>query len=186
VNPGVRVILLLACWALWFAPFAFQRKPGTQAAAHIDSRARWGIALEAGGFFVANTHGPEFWNSPLEPWRAFIGVLLALLATAVAWSAVRNLGRQWRVDAGLNANHELVQTGAYRFVRHPIYASMFAMLLTSLALVGTLPGWPVALVLFAIGTEIRVRVEDRLLRERFGEKFLEWRRRVPAYVPFVR
>jgi protein-S-isoprenylcysteine O-methyltransferase Ste14 len=41
-------------------------------------------------------------------------------------------------------------------------------------------------VLFIAGTEIRVRTEDRLLESRFGERFLQYRKRVWAYVPFVR
>jgi protein-S-isoprenylcysteine O-methyltransferase Ste14 len=41
-------------------------------------------------------------------------------------------------------------------------------------------------VLFLAGTEIRVRVEDALLYERFGERFAEWQKAVPAYLPFVR
>jgi protein-S-isoprenylcysteine O-methyltransferase Ste14 len=60
------------------------------------------------------------------------------------------------------------------------------MLLMNLFMVGTLPGWPVAIVLALIGTEIRVRVEDKLLTERFGQEFSEWQKRVPAYLPFLR
>jgi len=41
-------------------------------------------------------------------------------------------------------------------------------------------------VLFIIGTEIRVRVEDGLLRARFGQRFVEWQKTKAAYVPFVR
>jgi protein-S-isoprenylcysteine O-methyltransferase Ste14 len=44
----------------------------------------------------------------------------------------------------------------------------------------------VALVLFLIGTEIRVRTEDKLLAGRFGEAFEDYRKSVPAYLPFVR
>jgi len=109
-----------------------------------------------------------------------------LLSIALFWNAIASLGKQWRFDAGLNRDHELVQAGAYRIVRHPIYASMLGMLLADICWLGTLPGWPIAAVLFLAGTEIRVRVEDGLLRERFGEKFLAWRKSRPAYVPLVR
>jgi protein-S-isoprenylcysteine O-methyltransferase Ste14 len=44
----------------------------------------------------------------------------------------------------------------------------------------------VASLIFVMGTEIRVRVEDELLAARFGEQFLAYRRSVPAYVPFLR
>ena len=44
-------------------------------------------------------------------------------------TGVGALGRQWRIDAGLNSDHELVQSGPYRIVRHPIYTSMLCLLL---------------------------------------------------------
>jgi len=76
--------------------------------------------------------------------------------------------------------------GPYRFVRHPIYASMFSVLLGAGFL--TTPWWLFipAIILFLIGTEIRVRIEDKLLAAHFGAKFDAYRKSVPAYVPFLR
>ena len=99
---------------------------------------------------------------------------------------MRVLGRQWRIDAGLNADHELVRSGPYRLMRHPIYASMFAMLLGTGFLVTRLPILAGAVVVFAIGTEIRVRVEDSLLASRFGSEFRNYQQSVAAYIPMVR
>ena len=113
-------------------------------------------------------------------------LVLAALAVWSAWAAVRHLGKQLRVHAGLYSDHELIRTGPYRIVRHPIYGSMLAMYL---ATAGILSIWPLALaglVMFIAGTEIRVRIEDGLLASRFGEQFAAYRAAVPAYVPFVR
>jgi protein-S-isoprenylcysteine O-methyltransferase Ste14 len=86
----------------------------------------------------------------------------------------------------LNADHELVRSGPYRIVRHPIYLSIFAVMLGAGLLISR-PTWlAAALVLEIIGTEIRVRVEDALLASRFGDKFREYQRRVPAYIPLLR
>jgi protein-S-isoprenylcysteine O-methyltransferase Ste14 len=49
--------------------------------------------------------------------------------------------------------------------------------------------WPLflaAVVLFLVGTEIRVRIEERLLQSRFGDTFREYARTTPAYLPLVR
>ncbi len=43
-----------------------------------------------------------------------------------------------------------------------------------------------SLLLFVIGTEIRVRIEDHLLASQFGDRFLEYQRRTPAYIPFLK
>src|SRR5947207_3171062 len=57
--------------------------------------------------------------------------LCHLLSTRrfLSWTSARALGRQWRIDAGLNPDHQLVRSGGYGVVRHPIYTSMFCMLL---------------------------------------------------------
>jgi hypothetical protein len=89
-------------------------------------------------------------------------------------------------EAALNADHELVTSGPYRIIRHPIYASMFAMMIMSVLLLGKLPWWPIAIALFLTGIEIRIHAEDRLLRERFGSRFEDWKSKVPAYVPLLR
>lgn len=186
VGPVVRLAAIVACWIAWAVPFWLNWKRAKSKAVRVAPKARWGIALAGVGFALAMTHRPRTWNTDLEVWRLLAGFVFAGPAIAASWSAVRNLGKQWRFDAGLNSDHELVQTGAYRIVRHPIYASMFGMLLAIICWVGTLPGWPVAILFFAAGTEVRVRVEDGLLLERFGDRFVEWQRSVKAWIPFVR
>jgi len=109
-----------------------------------------------------------------------------VVASLVAWLAVRHLGRQFRVHAGLYEDHQLVTTGPYGIVRHPIYTSLLALLVCTLLVLARWAWMPVALAVFVAGTEIRVRSEDGLLAGRFGESFAAYRARVPAYLPFVR
>jgi protein-S-isoprenylcysteine O-methyltransferase Ste14 len=118
--------------------------------------------------------------------RIVASMALGPAATVLAWSSVKHLGRQFRIRAGLYVDHELVRTGPYGLVRHPIYASMLGMLLSTLLLLTRWPWTAISLALFAAGTEIRVRVEDKLLASRFGAEFEEYRKAVRAYVPWVR
>jgi len=186
LSPILRLAFLFGAWLVWMLALVTLRKHRLEKPARVDSAARWGVALETAGYLIVNLHSPALWNLGIEEWRLIAGTVFALVSIGLFWSAVANLGRHWRIDAGLNQDHELVQCGAYRIVRHPIYASMFGMLLANAFWAGTLPGWPVAIVLFLAGTEIRIRIEDGLLRDRFGNRFTEWQRSVPAYLPFVR
>jgi protein-S-isoprenylcysteine O-methyltransferase Ste14 len=186
VSPQARGAIFIGAWLVWFSGLAALRKHELQKPVQIDLRARWGMAFQGCGYFLVCLHTPLYWSSNLPIWRAITGIGFALVSTFLFRGAVASLGRQWRFDAGLNRDHELVRTGAYRVVRHPIYASMLGMMLLDVCLAGTLPGWPIALALFLAGTEIRVHVEDELLKERFGERFTEWQRSVRAYLPFVR
>ena len=96
-------------------------------------------------------------------------------SVALAWAATRYLGKQWRFEAALREDHELIQTGPYRWVRHPIYTSMLGMLLAPGASRTWWPMFIAAVIAFLVGTEIRVRAEDRLLADRFQDSFLAYR-----------
>ncbi len=70
-------------------------------------------------------------------------------------------------------------------VRHPIYTSMLCLLWGTGLLVTPWPMLILSTVLFLVGTEIRVRIEEALLAARYGEQFREYQRAVSAYVPFL-
>jgi len=173
-------------WVAWMYPFLF-RAPHNQKRASITRKGATsaGLLLESAAIFIAFTTG---WRAPdaAAPWRVAPTLLFAAPSIALAWSAVKHLGKQFRVNAGLYEDHELVRTGAYSLVRHPIYAALFGMLLATLS-VGAPWQWAaVAVLLFIGGTEIRVHIEDSLLASRFPGSFEEYRKSVRAYVPFVR
>jgi len=172
-------------WAVWcWAPLF--RAPHHQKRPSITSRGATllGLLFEVTAYGVA-----VYMRQPAATvsWpRLLVTAISAPLGAAAMWTAVAHLGRQFRINAGLYADHELVRTGPYAVVRHPIYASMLLMLAATAALL-TRPGWAAASVaLFLIGTEIRVRTEDRLLASRFGDRFAAYRREVAAYIPFLR
>jgi protein-S-isoprenylcysteine O-methyltransferase Ste14 len=123
---------------------------------------------------------------PLAGWRVALAILFLALASVLSWTGTRSLGRYLRFEAALEADHRLVRSGPYAVVRHPIYASMLCLMLGIAAIAATPFGFAIALALFLAGTEIRVRIEDRLLAERFGKEFREYRRSTPAYIPLVR
>jgi protein-S-isoprenylcysteine O-methyltransferase Ste14 len=177
---------VIVCWALWALAFI---KPRRQAAGQkkvVEAPAsKWGILLQTVAFPLTCAFVRPAGYEKSVP-SLIAAMSLAPASAALGWAAARHLGKQWRFEAALNEDHELVQTGPYRWIRHPIYASMLGMLLaTGFAWTW----WPMqiaGLVFFLIGTEIRVRAEDRLLSERFQESFAAYRARVPAYIPFIR
>jgi protein-S-isoprenylcysteine O-methyltransferase Ste14 len=121
-------VILAAGWLLWLAPFLlFNQK--TRPAQRIDPRARWGILLV--GISYAALWQTNFWERPPAAWQLALAIVLFALAALLSWTAKRALGKQWRIDAGLNAAHELVTSGPYQIVRHPIYTSMLCVLLGS-------------------------------------------------------
>ena len=183
---GVALAELLGCWILWSAAFI---KPRKQAAGRqtvtAAPLAKWGILLQTFSFALVGAYvRPVGFQKAAAPLIA--SMILGPASVVLAWMAARHLGKQWRFEAALIQDHELVQTGPYRFIRHPIYASMLGMLLTTGFAWTWWPMFAAGLIAYLAGTEIRVRAEDRLLEERFQEAFTAYRSRVRAYLPGLR
>ena len=114
---------------------------------------------------------------------AILVVVIVLVSLWTMWSAVRVLGKQWSLQARVLEDHKLVREGPYRFIRHPIYTGMLGMIIVGGLAWSHWLGFVIALVLFGIGTAVRVRSEEKLLREQFGAAFDDYKRSVPAVLP---
>ena len=180
------IILVTACWIAWLYPFLFRAPHNQQRNSVTRKRATAiGLLLESIAIAIAMAAG-LLSHEDVEWWNVLLVAIFSAPSIALAWSAVKHLGKQFRVNAGLYDDHELVRSGAYSVVRHPIYAGLFGMLLATIA-IATPPEWAVvSVVMFLIGTEIRVHTEDALLRGRFGASFDEYQMSVKAYIPYVR
>jgi len=182
----VALVELALCWVAWSLAFL---RPRQQAAGPTKvagaPASKWGIFLEMVGFALAWTY-----VRPVNFEKSTLALIASMVigppSVALAWAATRHLGKQWRYAAALREDHELITTGPYQLVRHPIYASMLGMLLATGAGYTWWPMFAVALVFFLVGTEIRIRSEERLLAQRFRDSFIAYRARVSAYIPFVR
>lgn len=114
--------------------------------------------------------------------RWLAGALLVPVLAFFSWS-FSTLGTNYRGGVGLYDSHELVTTGPYRFVRHPIYMSFIAIMLLVFPLS---TNWLLALSGLALVVSIaatRGPIEDRELQERFGDRWTVYRRRTGAFLP---
>jgi protein-S-isoprenylcysteine O-methyltransferase Ste14 len=181
--PSYVYIVFSVGSVLWFLPFAIARRRN-ETPTRVNPRARWGIVLQAIAYAILWQN--NFWERSPSIWKVGLAVILFAIATFLVWSAVFRLGRQWRFDAALVSDHQLVTTGVYGLVRHPIYTSFFCFFIATGLLVSPLWVLAIASLIFLIGTEIRVRVEDNLLASQFGPHFDDYKRQVSAYLPFLK
>ena len=115
---------------------------------------------------------------------ALLAIALTVASTWFCWAAARALGRHWALMARVIEGHELISKGPYAVVRNPIYLAMLGMLLAIGLCVSRWQALVAAAVMvFAVGTAIRIRAEESLLRATFGAKFDDYARRVPAFLP---
>jgi protein-S-isoprenylcysteine O-methyltransferase Ste14 len=169
----------------YFLVKAFSRRrpePG----AKRDRRSQVGIIIQSVGIALAG-FGPvklTLWSLSAAG-LAGTGAVLLLNGCAIALFAAssRELGRNWSLVARMRSDHELVRTGPYARVRHPIYLGMLFFLVALALALGHWLQLVVAIPVFLAGTAIRTRLEDGLLEESFGDAFREYRNSTPALFP---
>lgn len=176
---------LFLCWIVWSLAFV---KPSRQAAGQKEAvrapASRWGIGLVFVAFVLIWVRViPVGYHQPAA--ESIASMILDPISVVLVWAAAHRLGKQWRYQAALSENHEFIQTGVYRRLRHPIYASMLGMFVaTGLAW----SWWPMflgGLAFFIAGTEVRITAEERLLTQHFPS-YAEYRAHTRGYIPFVR
>jgi protein-S-isoprenylcysteine O-methyltransferase Ste14 len=187
--PTLVFTIVMICWVAFGGIFIFRKKPESPPDQKRDLGSIIGVALQGLSYgIVWGVHREAFTpivsgSEIFEVAAGIVAVLAAIGSVMLIMSAVKTLGKEWSLTARLVEGHKLATSGPYAYVRHPIYTGMLGMLLaTGLAIshwLAVLAG----LLVFVVGTAIRVRSEEKLLREAFGQEFDNYSRSVPAIVP---
>jgi protein-S-isoprenylcysteine O-methyltransferase Ste14 len=135
--------------------------------------------------FYTITGIPGFADYTFHPLQAWLGVVVLICAVALFFHTHRRLGRSWSVTLEIRENHGLVTDGIYRFVRHPMYSAYFLWTLSQALL---LPNWiagPAGLVGFGTLFAFRVRREEQMMLDAFGEPYAAYAARTKRIIPGV-
>jgi protein-S-isoprenylcysteine O-methyltransferase Ste14 len=190
--PELVFVVVVLGWFSFAVVVVVHKKPAAGPERKRDHASIVGLFLQCAAYATLWIVHREYFSpvaamsQPLEIAMAFLTIVLAIGSILFVWTAIKALGKQWSIGARVVEGHQLVTNGPYGVVRNPIYTGMLGMLLATGLAVSNWLGLMVAIVVFAIGTWIRVRSEEKLLREAFGTEFDEYAHRVPAVVPFVR
>jgi protein-S-isoprenylcysteine O-methyltransferase Ste14 len=112
-----------------------------------------------------------------------VGTLVIALGAAVMSWALMSF-HSWRFRAKLDQGHQLATNGAFRLMRHPIYSGLTLLALGSAIWAPTVVIWS-GFALIAVGSELRARSEEVLLKQAFGDAYVEYSRRTRRFIPFV-
>lgn len=182
--------LVAGPWLAWLAYWivAARGAKTVHRVESIRSRASHLVPLWAGvALLVVQRGTPAFLFERFVPRGVIADCAGAiLLAAGLGFSvwARRHLAGNWSSAVTLKQGHELIRTGPYAIVRHPIYTGLLTALLGTALLTGE---WRalIAVVLFAIAFLRKLGIEERFMREMFGEQYERYRAEVPALVPLV-
>jgi protein-S-isoprenylcysteine O-methyltransferase Ste14 len=187
MSSSAPAIVVTACWAVFVVTWAIAALFTKRT---LERRWSWGTLLSVLAIVVAwrlMRHPQAFdtarlWEpTPALQWLAALVVIAGLVVTLWARAA---LGRNWSGTVTFKQDHELIVSGPYRFVRHPIYSGLLLMALGSGILSGWRSGFLAVAVLF-VGFWLKLRVEERLMEQHFPEAYPDYRRRTRALIPFL-
>lgn len=179
-----------ALWLIWLAIWigAALSVKHTRRIESRMSRLIHGAAMLAGAVLLAM---PNLLGSMLELRFHHHSLLwfitgTVLLALGLGFSVIARfrLGRNWSGLVTVKQDHELIRSGPYALVRHPIYTGMLTALIGTALVIGNGRAALGVAVLFA-GLIYKIGVEERFMADQFGEAYARYRREVPALIPFV-
>jgi protein-S-isoprenylcysteine O-methyltransferase Ste14 len=179
--------LWMLLWLVWLG--AWLRTKKTKERVDFGSRLRYGAPVVLAFYLLFGESFPFRWlELRFIPHHIFIEILavtLTALGIALAIWARFYIGENWSSAVTIKVGHQLIRTGPYALVRHPIYSGLL------LAMVGTAlarrePRGLLAFVLLWLGFWIKSRMEEGFMRKTFGEEYAEYSRSTGGLVPKLR
>ena len=174
------LVIWIAFWVYWLAAAASGVKSG---------RTRWGrfagtrIVLVLLALLLIRTRTFKGQTITKDPWLQAVGLVVFLSGLALAIWARRYLGRNWGMPMSEKVDPELVTSGPYRRVRHPIYSGII------LAMIGTAIAvswyWLLAVVLLGVYFVYSAVMEERYMAVRFPDTYPAYKRSTKMLLPFV-
>ena len=193
MTPFIAKLVWVAGIIGWYViRYPHQRRSRKTPVASRRERVREGLLLTMSfaGLFIlpviyVATGEPQVADYPFHPLLAWLGTAVFAAALIGFDRTHRDLGRFWSVTLEIRQTHELVTTGVYRHVRHPMYAAFF---LWAVAQALLLPNWiagPAGLVGFGTLFGLRVRREERMMEATFGDAYRAYAARTWRVIPGV-
>jgi protein-S-isoprenylcysteine O-methyltransferase Ste14 len=180
---------VMAGWFVFAIAFVLRKRPETSSGRIRNNRSIRGVLLMGVGmalvWWVRRPVGVAFIPISLAASYLldFVACTLTVGSIWLILAAIRLLGKQWNVMAMVVEHHQLIATGPYSFVRHPIYTGMFGLMLATGIANGYWYSLLAAIGFAVVGTFMRIREEEQLLRDTFGADFDAYQKTVPAFFP---
>ena len=124
----------------------------------------------------------QLWPQGLWPFWVGAAVFVGGLLFAV-WARV-HLGRNWSRSVTIKQGHELIKSGPYAVVRHPIYTGILTGFLGTAIALSEVRGFLVFALIFYILWR-KLSMEEQWMRAQFGETYTEYAKQTAALVPYV-
>jgi protein-S-isoprenylcysteine O-methyltransferase Ste14 len=186
---AVAIRTIIACWVIFIVYWtisALRTKKIAEKQSLLSSLMHR-IPVGLGWWMLAFSRWAPPMNSMIVPDMAWVrptGAAVCIYGLYFTIWARHTLAGNWSSNVTFKQEHELVRTGPYRYVRHPIYTGLLIMSLGTAIGIGQLHCW-LSIPIIAIGFWIKLSQEERLLLGHFPNEYPAYQKQVKALVPFV-
>jgi protein-S-isoprenylcysteine O-methyltransferase Ste14 len=187
MNFGEVIRWLWICVGIFWVAGWLGSKPSARAQATRSRALQMSFELAAFYLLLYKQRLPLFLRIRVLPetvTTGWVGVALVAAGACLAIWARLSLGTNWSARVTIKQQHELIRTGPYALVRHPIYTGLLLMVLGTAVEIGQVRGF-VALALAFTGWFWKSRTEDAFMEEHFGDEYLRYKRQVKGLIPRI-
>jgi len=142
----------------------------------------WGVSILL-PLLHTFTRWLSFVDSDLPVWAGWIGIVVFAVALWLLWRSHADLGLNWRVTTELREKHTLVTGGVFKHIRHPMYLAHWLWGIAQALLIHNWIAGLASLVIIIPLYIIRVRREEHMMLDRFGEEYREYMKRTGRIIP---
>jgi protein-S-isoprenylcysteine O-methyltransferase Ste14 len=135
--------------------------------------------------FYSATTWLDFANYSLPNWAGWLGVILILLSLLVFWRSHADLGLNWSPSLEIRTEHKLITNGIFGYIRHPMYASQWIWVIAQPLLLQNWVAGFIDLFVFTLFYFMRVRAEEKLMLDTFGDEYREYMNKTAAIFPKI-
>ena len=176
----VVVVVWAAFWLYWLVAAFSTKKGQVPWSRYLVSRVvivLLAIVLLRVGAFRGNSHGTD------QAWRAGLGIFLLIVGLGFAIWARVHIGRNWGTPMTKKDEPQLVTSGPYHLVRHPIYSGILIGGIGTAVALGWF--WLVAVLLAGIYFFYSATAEEHYMTEQFPDTYPSYRRSTKMLLPFI-
>jgi protein-S-isoprenylcysteine O-methyltransferase Ste14 len=183
--PSTIVWMLWVLFGVYWAISALNSKK-TKRRETWPQRLAYILPLLAAMVLLSRPEAQRGWLAarlfPLWPAVEWIGVTLVAAGIAIAFWARWHLGANWSGTVTLKEGHELIRSGPYRSIRHPIYTGILLALLGTAVQIGQVRSF-FAFVVAWLCFYFKARREESFLAAEFADRFAAHRQQTGMFFP---
>jgi protein-S-isoprenylcysteine O-methyltransferase Ste14 len=125
------------------------------------------------------------WAMPRPELFQLLGLIVFLAGQIFRWYCISHLGRYFTATVAISADHRLIESGPYRWVRHPSYAANFVTVIGFGLSLANLASLLVLIIPTFAAHWWRMRIEENALLEAFGDAYRNYMARTKRLIPFI-